>query len=220
MGFLSKIFPKKAAERNIYQEVNQVEPSAKQMSGVEKYLAAQSNSAQTEVVGSKKLTCVDEYVKTRSDSVAELTSVEKDEINTRITAKIKLRKSEESLMSVEDKELSGVAKYVESQKEASDAALLEAQPLTGVTKYLADIISSKPATTGVAKYLLNRIETKVSSVDRYVTNKSLADKNKPKVVILPDSSVSKYLDSIATMKTSRVAKYLAKKVISDKQVVA
>jgi len=219
MGFLSKIFSSKPAEKSIYSEDANAEPRVKQKSGVDKYLENQNGNLNESIPYSKKLTCVDEYVNAKNESAVELTSVEKDEINTRIE-KINLRKSEESLMSVEDKELSGVAKYVESQREASDAALLEVQPLTGVAKYLADIISNKPATTGVSKYLLNRIDTKVSSVDRYVINKSLADKNKPEVVILPDSSVSKYLDNISTMQTSRVAKYLAKKVISDKHVAA
>ncbi|MDC9728621.1 MAG: hypothetical protein PSN04_04730 [Methyloprofundus sp.] len=216
MGVLSKIFPKKAVETNIYR----TEASPKKRSSVDEYLETHSASSHKSNLRSKKLTCVDRYVSTKNESGVELTAVEKDEINSRITARIKLRKSEESLMSVEDKELSGVAKYVESQKELSDAAALDVQPLTGVAKYLAAIISNKPVATGVAKYLLNRTEAKVSSVDRYVTNKALADKNKPKVVIIPDSSVTKYLDGISTMQTSRVAKYLAKKVVSDKQVVA
>jgi len=216
MGFLSNIFSKKTADKTIYRE----EPKTKLRSSVDEYLDAQNNDSRNSSSYSKKLTGVGAYVNSRSESEVKLTSVEKDEINTRITTKIKLRKSEESLMSVEDKELSGVAKYVESQKEASDAAGLEAQSLTGVAKYLADIISNKPATTGVSKYLSNRVDATVSSVDRYVISKNLADKNKPKVVIIPDSSVTKYLDGISSMQTSRVAKYLAKKVISDKQVAA
>lgn len=217
MGFLSKIFQKKTVDQNIYREDQGAK--VKPRSSVDEYLDAQNNDSRKSSSYSKKLTGVGAYVNTRSESEVKLTSVEKDEINTRITTKIKLRKSEESLMSVEDKELSGVAKYVESQKEAVEAEL-KAQPITGVAKYLTDIISNKPVATGVSKYLLNRIEAQVSSVDRYVVSKNLADKNKPKVVIIPDSSVTKYLDGISSMQTSRVAKYLAKKVISDKQVAA
>jgi hypothetical protein len=218
MGFLSKIFPNKSVAKNTYHKETRVKPSVK--SSVDKYIETQSSNSCNSGVLSKKLTCVDEYFNAKNEAVVELTSVEKDEINIRITEKIKLRKSEESLMSVEDKELSGVAKYVESQKEANAAAELNVQAPTGVAKYLADIISNRSVATGVSKYLLNRTEATVSSVDRYVISKSLADKNKPVVVIIPDSSVTKYLEDISTMQTSRVAKYLAKKVISDKQVVA
>jgi hypothetical protein len=217
MGFLSKIFPNKSVKKNSYRKDALVDSHAKLKSSVDKYIENQSSRSRISVVVSKKLSGVAKYIYTKNKSVVELTSVEKDEINARINAQINLRKSEESLMSIEGKELSGVAKYVESQKEVAE----KAEPLlTGVDKYLADIISNKPATTGVSKYLLNRVEATVSSVDRYVISKTLADKNKPKVVIIPDSSVTKYLAGISTMQTSRVAKYLAKKIISDKQVVA
>jgi len=217
MGFLSKIFPKKQVNQNIYRKETEVGVSDGNVSGVARYLAAQGEHSKT-ANSHAKLTSVGEYLEGRSQ--AELTDVEKDEVNTRVNEKIEQRKSEEILMSAEDKKLSGVAKYVESQEQADKAAQLATQATTGVAKYLATIISNRPVATGVSKYISNRVDATVSSVDRYVINKALADKDKPKTVIIPDSSVTKYLESRPTMKTSRVAKYLAKKVISDKQVVA
>ena len=122
-------------------------------------------------------------------------------------------------MSAEDKELSGVAKYVESQEQAIRDAQ-EAKPvLTGVAKYLTNIIENKPAVTGVARYLFNRADAQVSSVDRYVIKKYQADKNKPEVVIIPPSSVTRYIENKPTMLTSSVAKYIAKQAVAQKQVV-
>ena len=216
MSFLSKIFPKKKVSKNVYRD-EVVASDGK--SGVARYLESQSNTKNTSGTNSKKLSRVDAYLQERNSGEVELTREEKNAINTRVNEKIELRQSEENLMSAEDKDLSGVAKYVESQNQIN-AAQQEEQKLSGVAKYLADVISSKPATTGVSKYLSNRVDAKVSSVDRYVISKSLADKSKPKVVILPESSVTKYLASKPTMLTSRVAKYLAKKSVSDKQAVA
>jgi len=219
MSFLSKIFPKKKAPKNVYRDEATAVSSSDGKSGVARYLESQISINNTSGTSSKKLSRVDEYLQARNTDEVELTREEKNAINTRVNAKIELRQSEESLMSAEDEELSGVAKYVESQNQIN-AAQQEEQKLTGVAKYLAEVTSSKPATTGVSKYLSNRVDAKVSSVDRYVISKSLADKNKPKVVILPDSSVTKYLENKPTMLTSRVAKYLAKKVVSDKQAAA
>ena len=123
-------------------------------------------------------------------------------------------------MSAENEKLSGVAKYVESQEQALREAQAKEQAVTGVAKYLKNIVDNKPATTGVSKYLKNRVEATVSSVDRYVINKALADKNKPEVVVVEPSSVSKYLDNKPTMLTSSVAKYLAKQSVAARQVVA
>ena len=123
-------------------------------------------------------------------------------------------------MSAENEELSGVARYVESQEQALREAQEKELAVTGVAKYLTNITENKPATTGVSKYLKNRVDATVSSVDRYVINKSLADKNKPEVVIVEPSSVSKYLENRSTMVTSSVAKYIAKQSVAARQVVA
>jgi len=218
MGFLSGIFSSKQTSSNIYRDDAPVETSGEEISSVAKYINAQSEKPARLSSYSKKLSSVEEYVKTRNATWVELTSAEKDVINTRINAALEIRKIEESLMSDENKELSGVAKYVESQEQACIAAQLEEKKLTGVDKYITCIVESKPVATGVAKYLKNRTEVKVSSVDRYVINKSLADKNKPEPEVpVEPSSVAKYLESKPTMLTSSVAKYIAKQLVSARQ---
>ena len=220
MGFLSGIFSSKKSSQDIYRDNTPVEPSGEGLTGVAKYLNAQSDKPVEHHSYSKKLSGVGEYVKARSATAIELTSAEKDMINARITATIEQRKIEESLMSAENEELSGVARYVESQEQALREAQDKEQAVTGVAKYLTNITENKPATTGVSKYLKNRVDATVSSVDRYVINKSLADKNKPEVVIVEPSSVSKYLENRSTMATSSVAKYIAKQSVAARQVVA
>ncbi len=114
-------------------------------------------------------------------------------------------------------ELSGVARYVESQEQACvDAKNAEAVP-TGVAKYLTVIAESKPVATGVSKYLRNREEVQVSSVSRYVVNKWLSDQNKEVPVILEETGVEKYIASIPTLLTSSVAKYVAKQEVIARQ---
>jgi len=114
-------------------------------------------------------------------------------------------------------ELSGVARYVESQEQACiDAKNAEVVP-TGVAKYLTAIAESKPVATGVSKYLRNREEVQVSSVSRYVINKWLSDQNKEVPVILEETGVEKYIASIPTLMTSSVAKYVAKQEVLARQ---
>ncbi|WP_428356645.1 hypothetical protein [Methyloprofundus sp.] len=219
MGFLSGIFSTKPARQDIYRE-NVIEPSVEGLTGVAKYLQTQSNQPVEQHDQVEKLSRVGEYVNRRNERAIELSSTEKDEINARVNAAIEQRNIEESLMSEEQERLSGVARYVESQEKAIKEAQ-EAEPiLTGVTKYLTNIVENKAVLTGVAKYLSNRADAKVSSVDRYVINKSLVDKNKPEVVILPPSSVTKYLESRPTLLTSSVAKYIAKQSVASRQAVA
>ncbi len=216
MGFLSGIFSKKVSS-SIGHEENVVKSSDDQLTSVTRYINAQKDKVSTHRL--EKLSGVDAYLKARKE--VELTREEKDEINARINATIEQRAIEENLMNDENKELSGVAKYVESKEKAYSDAQKEAPVVTGVAKYIKDIVDNKPVATGVAKYLLNRVETKVSSVDRYVINKALADKSKPKVVVLPPSGVTKYLENRPTLLTSRVAKYIARQaVLANKSVVA
>ncbi|NOQ64894.1 MAG: hypothetical protein GQ582_10315 [Methyloprofundus sp.] len=219
MGFLSGIFSSKKTTKKVYQEFV-VTPSEDGVTGVAKYLTTQADKPVEPSNYKKKLSGVGEYIESHDALQVELSSAEKEEINTRIKANIELRKTEESLMSAENEELSGVAKYVESQEQAAKAALEAAGPVTGVAKYITNIVENKPATTGVAKYLQNRADAVVSSVDRYVINKKLADKNKPEVVIIPESGVSKYLKGRPTLSTSSVAKYLAKQAVASKQAAA
>jgi len=218
MGFLSGIFSKKTSS-TIERKEELVQSSDAGLTRVARYVNAQKNKVS--INRSEKLSGVSAYINARKETTVELTRAEKDEINTRINATIKQRAVEEKSMSNENKELSGVARYVESQEKAYNDAQKEAPVVTGVAKYIKDIVDNKPVATGVAKYLLNRVETKVSSVDRYVVNKALADKNKPEVVILPPSSVTKYLESRPTLLTSRVAKYIARQaVLASKSAVA
>jgi len=221
MGFLSGIFSGKQARQDIYRDEAPVESTDDGLSGVAKYINAQSDKPVEHRSYSKKLSGVGEYIQTRDATSVELTSAEKDVINARINAIIELRKTEESLMSAENEELSGVARYVESQEQACREAQEKEQAVTGVAKYLTNIIENKPVATGVSKYLKNRVDATVSSVDRYVINKALADKNKPEAVIpLPPSGVAKYLENKPTLLTSSVAKYLAKQAVAAKQVAA
>lgn len=225
MGFLSGIFSSKKKSSDIYRdelpvELSGEESSSEGVTGVAKYINAQADKPVEHHDYVKKLSGVGEYIKTRNATSMELTSAEKDVINARINATIELRKTEESLMSAENEKLSGVAKYVESQEQAIREAQEKEQAATGVAKYLKNIADNKPATTGVSKYLKNRVEATVSSVDRYVINKALADKNKPEVVVVEPSSVSKYLDNKPTMLTSSVAKYLARQSVAARQTVA
>ncbi|GAW85388.1 hypothetical protein bplSymb_SCF00608P008 [Bathymodiolus platifrons methanotrophic gill symbiont] len=220
MGFLSGIFSSKQTRQDVYRDVAPVESSDEDLTGVAKYINAQSDNPVERHGYSKKLSGVAEYINTRSATTIELTDAEKDVINARINATIELRKTEESLMSAENEELSGVARYVESQEQACLAAQEEELAVTGVAKYLSNIVANKPATTGVAKYLKNRVEATVSSVDRYVINKSLADKNKPEVVVVEPSSVTKYLENKPTRLTSSVAKYIAKQGVAARQTAA
>jgi hypothetical protein len=114
-------------------------------------------------------------------------------------------------------ELSGVARYVESQEQARiEAKNAEVTP-TGVAKYLATVAESKPVATGVTKYLRNREEVQVSSVSRYVINKWLRDQDKEAPVILEETGVEKYIASIPTLMTSSVAKYVAKQEVLARQ---
>lgn len=217
MGFLSGIFSQKRTTRNIYRDNEQVEPSDEKLSGVSKYIKAQIDKPIRESSYSKKLSGVAEFIKTRNLALIELTSAEKSEVNARISATIEQRKAEEILMSIENEKLSGVAKYVESQEQALKSAQEKEAEITGVTKYITNIVKNKPVVTGVSRYLFNRVDATVSSVDRYVINKALADKNKPEVVIAPPpSSVTKYLENRPTMKTSSVAKYIAKQIVATK----
>ncbi|GFO73130.1 hypothetical protein BJAS_P3748 [Bathymodiolus japonicus methanotrophic gill symbiont] len=217
MGFLSGIFSSKQTSQNIYRD-DVIEPSEDGLTGVAKYLRNKPVE-QGGSVYAKKLSSVGEYINTRNARSIELTSEEKDVTNARLKETIELRKIEENLMSAEDKELSGVARYVESQEQAIRDAQEAAPVLTGVAKYLTNIVENKPALTGVARYLFNRADAQVSSVDRYVIKKAQADKNKPEVVIIPPSSVTKYIENKPTMLTSSVAKYIAKRVVAQKQVV-
>ena len=219
MGFLSGIFSSKQTNQNIYRD-DLIEASDEGLTGVAKYIQTHNDNPVERSSYTKKISSVAEYVNIHNASSIELTSAEKDVINARINEAIELRKIEESLMSAENEELSGVARYVESQEQAlRDSQEAEVAP-TGVAKYLSKIVENKPALTGVARYLFNRADAQVSSVDRYVIKKSLADKNKPEVVIIPPSSVTRYLESRPTILTSSVAKYIAKQAVAEKQVVA
>jgi len=220
MGFLSGIFSSNKTSQDIYREDAPVESVDEGLTGVAKYLNAQSDKPVGQSSYSKKLSSVGEYINTRNTTAIELTSAEKDVINARINATIERRKIEESLMSTENEELSGVARYVENQEQALRDAQEEQGAITGVAKYITNIIENKPATTGVSKYLMNRVDATVSSVDRYVINKSLADKNKQEVVVVEPSSVSKYLENRPTLVTSSVAKYIAKQLVSARQATA
>ncbi len=218
MGFLSSIFSSKQTSSNIYREDTPAKTSGEEISSVAKYINAQSEKPVRISSYSKKLSGVGEYIKSRDATWIELTNTEKNVINTRNIAALEIRKTEESLMSDDNVELSGVARYVESQEQACLAAQLKEKKLTGVEKYITSIVENKPVATGVAKYLKNRAEVKVSSVDRYVVNKSLADKNKPEPeIVIEPSSVAKYLESKPTMLTSSVAKYIAKQLVSARQ---
>jgi len=218
MGFLSGIFSKKTSSA-VEREEEVVQSSEGELTRVARYVNAQKDKVSAN--RSEKLSGVGAYLNARKETAVELTNAEKDEINTRINATIEQRAVEENLMNDENKELSGVARYVESQEKAYSDAQKEVPVVTGVAKYIKDIVENKPVATGVSKYLLNRIETKVSSVDRYVVNKALADKNKPEVVTLPPSGVTKYLESRPTLLTSRVAKYIARQaVLANKSAVA
>ena len=220
MGFLSGIFSGKKTSQNIYRDDVPVESADEDLTGVAKYINAQITKPVEHRSYSKKLSGVGEYIQARNATAVELTSAEKDVINARINATIELRKTEESLMSAENEELSGVARYVESQEQACREAQEKELAVTGVAKYITNIIENKPVTTGVSKYLKNRIDATVSSVDRYVINKSLADKNKPEVVVVEPSSVSKYLEIRPTMFNSSVAKYIAKQGVAARQAIA
>jgi len=221
MGFLSGIFSGKQARQDIYRDDTPVESTDNGLSGVAKYINAQVDKPVGQSSYVENLSGVGEYIKIRNATSVELTSAEKDVVNARINAIIEQRKIEESMMSAENEELSGVARYVESQEQAHREALEKEQAVTGVAKYLNNIIANKPATTGVSRYLFNRVDATVSSVDRYVINKALADKNKPEAIIpLPESSVTKYLENKSTLLTSSVARYLAKQAVAAKQVSA
>ncbi|NOQ14387.1 MAG: hypothetical protein GQ583_07935 [Methyloprofundus sp.] len=226
MGFLSGIFSRKGNSQNIYRDEEAAEEPLNEsldegLTGVAKYLNAQTDRPSVQSTSSKHLSAVDKYISSRNSSKTELSSAEKEEINARITETIEKRKIEESLMSAENEELSGVAKYVEKQEQAYKEAKEQEEAVTGVAKYISNIVENKPATTGVAKYLKNRAEVKVSSVDRYVINKALADKNKPAAEApLPPSGVAKYLANKPTLMTSSVAKYIAKQSVAARQAVA
>ncbi|RLA26118.1 MAG: hypothetical protein DRQ62_00515 [Gammaproteobacteria bacterium] len=217
MGFLSGIFSSKQTSQNIYRDEVPVDSSDEDLTGVAKYINAQSDKSVELSTYTKKLSGVGEYIQTRNATATELTNAEKDVINARINAAIQLRITEESLMSAENEKLSGVARYVENQEQACVAAQAEEQAVTGVAKYITNIIENKPVTTGVAKYLKNRVDATISSVDRYVIQKSLADKNKPEVIVVEPSSVAKYLENRPTMLTSSVAKYIAKQGVAARQ---
>jgi len=221
MGFISGIFSRNQTRQDIYRDETPVEDTVEALTGVAKYLNAQVDTPIEQRNYEKKLSSVGEYIKTRNASTIELTSAEKDVINARINAIIEQRKIEESLMSAENEKLSGVARYVESQEQACREAQEKEQAITGVAKYITNIVENKPATTGVSRYLFNRVEATVSSVDRYVINKALADKNKPEAIIpLAPSGVAKYLENKPTLLTSSVAKYLAKQAVAANQVAA
>ena len=135
MGFLSGIFSSKKTSQDIYRDNLPVEPSDEgsfdeDITGVAKYINAQSNKPVEHHSYVKKLSSVGEYIKTRNTTSIELTSAEKDVINARISATIELRKTEESLMSAENEKLSGVAKYVESQEQAIREAQEKEQSTT------------------------------------------------------------------------------------------
>ena len=216
MGFLSGIFSSKPTSQNIYRD-DPIESSDEGLTGVAKYIQTQQNNPVERSSYTKKISSVAEYVNTHNASLIELTSAEKDVINARINEAIELRKIEESLMSAENEELSGVARYVENQEQACKAAQEEEQAITGVARYITNIIENKPVTTGVSKYLKNRVDATISSVDRYVIQKSLAEKSKPEVIVMEPSSVAKYLENRPTMLTSSVAKYIAKQGVSARQ---
>ncbi|MBT3812723.1 MAG: hypothetical protein HOE45_07190 [Gammaproteobacteria bacterium] len=219
MGFLSGIFSSKQTSQNIYRD--EISSSSDEgLTGVAKYIQTQGDKPVGQGSYTKKVSGVAEYISTHNANSIELTSAEKDVINARINEAIELRKIEESLMSAENEELSGVARYVEHQEQVIRDAQEAKVALTGVAKYLSTVVENKPVLTGVARYLFNRADAQVSSVDRYVINKSLADKNKPEVVIIPPSSVTKYLESRPTILTSSVAKYIAKQAVAEKQLVA
>lgn len=209
-------FFSKPTRQNIYREDTTIKPAEEGITGVAKYLQTQSNKPVRQHHYTNKLSSVGEYLNRRDARLIELTDAKKNEIN---IARAQ-RNIEENLMSVENTKLSGVAKYAESQEQALRDAQEQQQKLTGVTKYIANIIENKPAVTGVSRYLFNRVDVKVSGVGRYVINKSLADKNKPKVTILQSSSVTKYLKDRSTILTSSVAKYIAKQAVASKQVLA
>ncbi|OQK17358.1 hypothetical protein AU255_05600 [Methyloprofundus sedimenti] len=219
MGFLSGIFSSKQTRQDIYRD-DLEESSNEGLTSVAKYIQTQTSKPVEHGSYSKKLSGVGEYINTHNARSVELTRAEKDVINARINETIELRKIEESLMSAENEKLSGVARYVESQAQAIREAQEAAGTVTGVAKYVSNLIENKPVITGVSRYLFNRVDAQVSSVDRYVINKSLADKNKPVKVIIPPSSVTRYLESRPTMLTSSVAKYIAKQIVAGKQAVA
>ncbi len=217
MGFFSGLFSSKQTVKKVRQEYVPV-ISADGSTGVDRYINTQGERPAGQSGHSKKLSGVDKYLHERQATVRELSDEEKELINARIAEKQQL--TEECLMNAENEKLSGVARYVESQENARKAAQEKEMPKTGVAKYIANVIANKPVQTGVARYLFNRVEKNVSSVDRYVINKALADKSKPKVVVLEPSSVTKYLQNKPTMLTSSVAKYIAKQAVAAKQASA
>jgi hypothetical protein len=122
--------------------------------------------------------------------------------------------------------LTGVARYLEIQKQSLEVSQKEAE--------LLEDQRNTQVITGVAKYLEKAKQSPVSSVSRYMLKKSLAEKNAPKVVGKPQatgvakylsnqkdkpvlSGVAKYLKNQDSLpQATKVAKYMAKQALAAK----
>ncbi len=109
-------------------------------------------------------------------------------------------------------DLTGVAKYLQTQKPAASA--------TGVAKYLK--VKEQHLPSSVAKYLARQAivskqklesesfeELSVTGVEKYLKT----HEDRPKIII---SGVAKYLASHSNRSASGVAKYMARKIIAAK----
>lgn len=123
--------------------------------------------------------------------------------------------------------LTGVERYLESQRQLLEANKKEAEVL--------EEQRNTQVVTGVAKYLEKANKTPVSGVSRYMIKKALAEKNAPKAVSKPQltgvakylsnqkdlpvlSGVAKYLKKQESLPpATKVAKYMAKQALAAKQ---
>ncbi|ASF44648.1 hypothetical protein [Methylovulum psychrotolerans] len=123
--------------------------------------------------------------------------------------------------------LTGVARYLESQRRLLEADKEEAESL--------EEQRNTQVITGVAKYLEKAQQTPVSGVTRYMLKKSLAEKNAPKPAAKLQltgvakylsnqkdapvlSGVAKYLKKQESLPpATKVAKYMAKQALAAKQ---
>ncbi|MFZ2451128.1 MAG: hypothetical protein WAW36_11470 [Methylovulum miyakonense] len=123
--------------------------------------------------------------------------------------------------------LTGVARYLENQRQILEASKEEAESLEDQR--------NTQVITGVAKYVEKTRQNPVSGVTRYMLKKSLAEKNAPKTASKPQvtgvakylsnqkekpvlSGVAKYLKNQDSLpKATKVTKYMAKQAIAAKQ---
>lgn len=116
-------------------------------------------------------------------------------------------KDEVSAVEEESSDLTGVAKYVQSQKPAPSS--------TGVAKYLKSKRQNVPS--GVAKYLSRqaitskqKLEIESTEVTTGVAAYLKNNEDRPKII---RSGVAKYLASNNRASASSVSKYLARKLV-------